>query len=79
MNPILKLRIPSVKHFDALLQYMHTHDERQLTKRLKEVWNCGVPTGQQGLRDFAANVRYLGVVDDRIRACAEHVLLEDEP
>lgn len=77
MKPFLKLAVPFVEHFHALLLFMHTQDECQLSVHLRKIWSQGTLAGQQGLQDFAANMRHLGFVNHRIRHCAEHVMLQD--
>lgn len=72
--PLLSLIVPAIKQFDALLFWLHHHDEQVLYEFLKGIWANGTIGGQYRLRGFCMNVRHLGIVDPRIRGIVLAVL-----
>lgn len=74
LPPTLCLTVPSSAEFDALLYFLHDHDEQHLYESLLDRWDEGSLVGERNLRNFAMNVRHLGVIDARIRGVLRAVL-----
>lgn len=64
---VIEIRVPHIPSLDALLTFLHDHEESRLHCVLASNWDNGSCDGVRWLLGFTANVGTLGILNDSLR------------